>query len=128
MYSIKEFRRALRKKSCVGHASIAMMVSSAYCIIGKSWPHLSVMGNLRSSRSFALLTVDCRRSATKTKGSGDNGSPYLTPLLQWNGLPGTPFRSTTNLPKFMIILIQIIHLGPNTSCCRNLIILYGLVC
>ena len=57
----------------------------------------------------ASLIMDCRRSAASTKSSGDRGSPCLSPLLQWNTLPGTPFSRTDDVPELMMSLIQEIH-------------------
>ena len=48
-------------------------VSSAYCKIGKSPPKLSEMGCVSSPISQALLTILCKRSAARTKSSGERG-------------------------------------------------------
>jgi hypothetical protein len=58
-------------------------VSSAYCTMGKSEDALLGMGSLRRPWSLALLITVCKRSAARTKRSGERGSPCLTPLLQW---------------------------------------------
>jgi hypothetical protein len=50
-------RRALRAKSCLGHASIIKRVSSAYWIIGKSVSHLSGRGKDRITFYIAEFTM-----------------------------------------------------------------------
>jgi hypothetical protein len=78
-------------------------------MIGKYDPHLFGIGSERISLYSAELTMLCRRSAAKTKRRGDNGSPCLTPLLQWNTFPGTPFKRIADVPEPIIIFIQFIH-------------------
>lgn len=84
MESTNEFIRALRKKSCLGQASITKIVSSAYCIIERSCPEVvfegssmisCIKGSLMIPTSFALLSMELRRSAARTNGSGERGSP-----------------------------------------------------
>lgn len=79
-------------------------------------PHLCWRGSRRRTRSFALLIIVCRKSATRTKSSDDKGSPCLTHLLQWKRLPRTPFNNTPNVPELIIILIHFNHLGLNPLC------------
>lgn len=73
--------------NCFGQASITIIVSFAYYwIMGKSWPQPFWIGSRRRPRYFALLTIDCRRLAARTKGSGDRGSntSFAMKTLAWN--------------------------------------------
>ncbi|KAL5649587.1 hypothetical protein ACJX0J_040396, partial [Zea mays] len=46
-----------------------------------SFRKTTILGNVKSHISFALLIIDCCRSAANIKSKGERGSPYLTPLL-----------------------------------------------
>jgi hypothetical protein len=46
--------------------------------------------------------IDCSKSAAMTKRRGERGSPYLTPLLNLKGVPGTPFKRTEEEPEVRI--------------------------
>jgi hypothetical protein len=58
MESANELSIALRKKSCLGHASKIRIVSSAYWITGKSVSQECRIGSLRMPQSLALLIID----------------------------------------------------------------------
>ena len=103
---------AFKVINCLLQASITIKVSSAYWIIEISGECLRDKGRFRRFESFALFRIDCSRSATSTKRRGERGSPCLAPLLQWTVLPGTPFRSTEEVPEERISLIHYIHLAP----------------
>jgi hypothetical protein len=52
-----------------------------------------------------------RKPAARIKIRGDKRSPYLTPILQWNVFPGTPFNRTEEIPK---LKMHFIHLSQRT--------------
>ena len=69
-----------------------------------------------SKKNLAWFMVVWSRSAASTKRRGERGSPCLTPRLQWNVLPGTLFRSTTEVPLEKMLLIQCSHFSPKPMC------------
>jgi hypothetical protein len=85
-------RIAFKANNCCGHASMTNKVSSAYYSIAKSDVYPTLIDNLSNLLSMALLIIDCNRLAGRTKSKGDRGSHCLSPLLQWNTFPGTPFN------------------------------------
>jgi hypothetical protein len=95
-------------------------VSSSYCTNGKSLEHCKGRGRLRKPMPLALLRMDCKRSAARTKRRGERGSPCLTPLLQWIVFLGTPFRRTLEVPTEMMLLTQDNHESPNPFASRIL--------
>jgi hypothetical protein len=74
------------------------------------------IGSLKWPSCVALLMMDWSKSAAKTKSRGEGGSPCLTPLLQWNVLPGTPFNRTTDVPELRMESIQDLHYMPKPLC------------
>lgn len=84
--------------------------------MGKSAPARWGIGKLKLPKSFSLFTMVWRRSAARTNTSGDNGSPCLTPHLQWNTFPGTPFSRTDDVPVWRMDFIQEVHLLPKPLC------------
>ena len=86
--------------------------------IGKSEFASIEIGRFSNPSFFALLIIVCRRFAASTKRRGDRGSPYLSPLLQWKVFPGTPLRSTEEVPEFSMSWIHPTHLVPKPLCRR----------
>jgi hypothetical protein len=103
------FNVALRVYNCLGHASIINNISSTYCMVGKSFIYPTCMGTLSRPNSIAFLIMDWSMLATHTNSRGERGSLSLTPFLQWNIFPGTPFRSTDDVLEVRIPLIHVIH-------------------
>jgi hypothetical protein len=101
---------------CIGHAGIIIKVSSTYWTMGKSMLKSYEKVEHKSPSLYALLIADWSRSTARTKMNGEYGSPCLTPLLQKNHLPGTPFINTEDLPVLKIISIQSNHLSSNLIC------------
>jgi hypothetical protein len=87
-------------------------VLSAYCSIGYFWPKSSSIGRFNIPLFQASFIIDCNNSDVLTNNSGDNGSPYLTPLLHNIFFPGTPFSKTEVEGDNRIDLTSEIHLGP----------------
>jgi hypothetical protein len=108
----KVCKRLFKKVSYRAKPSMIMRVSSAYWMIGKSEVNSRGMGSFSKFMSLALLTSVCKKSAARTKSKGENGSPCLTPLLQWNVLPGTPLRRTTEVHEEKTDDIQCNHFFP----------------
>ena len=92
-----------------------MTMSSAYCIIGKSWLWEGIV-RVKVRWENIWLTTDCKRSAAITKRRGERGSPYLTPHLHSNCLLGMPLSNTEEDPDERISLTHPIHLSSKPLC------------
>jgi hypothetical protein len=73
--SAKVFNNALMVINYPRHASRIRRVSYAYCVIGKSDPHLSASGIERIPLCIALFTILYNRPLARTNNNGDMGSP-----------------------------------------------------
>ena len=114
--SEKGLRIPFRLKRVLASRGRMSNVSSAYCIIGKSPPKLSEIGCFSTPISQALLTILCKRSAARTRSSGERGSPCLTPLLHLKVFPGIPLRSTDDVPDPRMFSIHFIQFDGNPLC------------
>jgi hypothetical protein len=85
-----------------------------------------VWGRFRGWQRFPLSTasfrISCNNSTASTNRRGDKGSPYLTPLLHRNVLPGTPFSSMDNWAELRISFVQVTHLVGKFSFCRVMMV------
>jgi hypothetical protein len=79
--SEKEFKIALRKKSCLGAGFCNQDDVISILDNREVMPISFCIGSLRSRRSFALFIIDCNKSATNTNNRGDNRSSGL----DWEG-------------------------------------------